>query len=89
MSTPPKTTKLELRTALGRVYRDVLTTPPRDCTPDEIPIISLSALSGDLEARKGLAREIRSAAVNTGFFYVGDHGIGEGIIGRARGQALK
>ncbi|KAK9422034.1 putative Fe2OG dioxygenase domain-containing protein [Seiridium unicorne] len=83
------TTKLELRTALGPVYRDVLVTPPRNCTPDEIPIIDLRhLLSDDVKKRKEVAMEIRSAAVNTGFFYVKNHGISQETIAKAKEQGL-
>jgi hypothetical protein len=86
---PPSTTKLELRTAYGPVFRDVLNTPPRDCTPEEIPVIDLTRLySSALSDRKDLAKEIRAAAVNTGFFYIKNHGIEEEIIGNAKKQLL-
>jgi hypothetical protein len=86
---PPSTTKLELRTAYGPVFRDVLNTPPRDCTPEEIPVIDLTRLySSAVSDRKDLAKEIRAAAVNTGFFYVKNHGIEEEIIGNAKKQLL-
>lgn len=78
MATP--TTKLELRTAYGPVFRDVLTTPPRDCTAEEIPIIDLTHMfSTKLGDRKELSKQIRAAAVNTGFFYVKNHGLGKEI----------
>lgn len=83
------TSKLELRTAYGPVFRDVLNTLPRDCTAEEIPIIDLSPLaSSKLEDRKKLAKEIRAAAVNTGFFYIKNHGIDEKIIANAKKQLL-
>jgi hypothetical protein len=86
---PPSTTKLELRTAYGPVFRDVLNTPPRDCTPEEIPVIDLTRLySSALSDRKDLAKEIRAAAVNTGFFYIKTHGIEEEIIENAKKQLL-
>jgi hypothetical protein len=86
---PPSTTKLELRTAYGPVFRDVLTTPPRDCTPEEIPVIDLSRLFSDnLEERKDLAKEIRAAAKNTGFFYIKNHGIEEEKMANAKKQLL-
>lgn len=86
---PPTTSKLELRTAYGPVFRDVLNTPPRDCTADEIPIIDLSPLySEKLEDRKALAKEIRVAAINTGFFYIKNHGIEEQKIADAKKQLL-
>jgi len=83
------TSKLELRTAYGPVFRDVLNTPPRDCTAEEIPIIDLAPLySPELEVRKALAVEVRSAAVNNGFFYIRNHGIDEKVIVNAKRQLL-
>jgi hypothetical protein len=76
----PGFVKLELRTAYGPVYRDVSTSPPRESRADEIPLIDLGPIYGDLEARKQLARTITHAAENTGFFYVKNHGISEGAI---------
>jgi hypothetical protein len=81
--------KLELRTAYGPVFRDVLNTAPRDCTAEEISIIDLAPLySSKLEDRKALANEIRAAAVHTGFFYIKNHGIDEKIIADAKKQLL-
>ena len=83
------TAKLELRTALGPVYRDVLLTPPRNCTPDEIPVIDLEHLcSADIDKRKSVAQAIKSAAVNTGFFYIKNHGISQDVISKAKQQGL-
>lgn len=87
VETAPAFTKLELRTAYGPVYRNVSLAPPRDCRPDEIPVIDLSAMNGDLAARKGLAAAIREASESTGFFYVKNHGIAEAVIQAALGQA--
>lgn len=87
VTVPPSTSKLELRTAYGPVFRDVLNTPPRDCTTEEIPIIDLSPLYSDkLEDRKQLAQDIRGAALNTGFFYIKNHGIDMKIIDDAKKQ---
>lgn len=77
---PPSFTKLQLRTAYGPVYRDVSTAPARECSADEIPVIDLSGIYGDFEARKELAKEIKFAAENTGFFYIKNHGIDQEII---------
>jgi len=89
ISTTVTTSKLELRTAYGPVFRDVLNVPPRDCTIEEIPIIDLSPLySAKYEDRKALAKEIRAAAVNTGFFYIKNHGINEKKIANAKKQLL-
>ncbi|RYP58976.1 hypothetical protein DL769_008728 [Monosporascus sp. CRB-8-3] len=69
------TTKLELRTALGPVYRDVLPNLLRDCRPEEIPVIDLTPMFSDaLSERHTVASHIRSAAVNNGFLYVKNHG---------------
>ncbi|CAN8102385.1 unnamed protein product [Discula destructiva] len=81
------TYKLELRSAHGPVYRDVLKTAPRDCDPSEVPVIDLSPLYGDLDARKALAATIRDAAENTGFFYIKNHGIPRAAIDAAHAQA--
>ena len=83
----PTFTKLELRTAYVPVYRDVSTAPPRDCRADEIPVIDISPIYGDLEARKELAIKIKHAAESTGFFYVKNHGIDESVIQEALKQA--
>ncbi|KAI0378590.1 Clavaminate synthase-like protein [Hypomontagnella monticulosa] len=82
-------TKLELRTALGPVYRDVLPYPPRDCTADEIPVIDLAPMfSKELSDRKRVAANIRSAATNNGFFYIKNHGIPEETIAQCKQQVF-
>jgi isopenicillin N synthase-like dioxygenase len=67
----------------------VSTAPPRDCNNDEIPIIDISGIYGDADARTELAAQFKSAAVGTGFFYIKNHGIDEEIIKTAEKQALK
>lgn len=81
-----ETYKLELATAYGPVYRDVLKSPPRDCDPSEVPIIDLTGLFGDLQSRQALAVTIREAAENTGFFYIKNHGIPDHVIDAALAQ---
>lgn len=82
-------TRLELRTALGPVYRDVLPYQPQDCTADEIPIIDLEPMfSSELSDRKKVASAIRTAAENNGFFYVKNHGISSETIARCKQQVL-
>ncbi|KAM0332419.1 hypothetical protein ACHAQA_002699 [Verticillium albo-atrum] len=71
----PETYKLELATGYGPVYRDVLKTPARECDSSEVPIIDLSGIYGDDEQRRELAKMIREASTNTGFFYIKNHGI--------------
>ena len=81
-------TKLELVTAQGPVYRQVSSKPPRDARPDEVPIIDLTALYGDLAARTELAHQIGAACRNYGFFYIKKHGIPKHRITKAREEAL-
>ena len=77
----PSFYKLELRTAYGPVYRDVLNTAPHDCHPDEVPVIDLTPLfSKSLDDRKALAKTINQVAEGTGFFYIKAHGIPETVI---------
>ncbi|CEL06982.1 Putative Isopenicillin N synthase and related dioxygenases [Aspergillus calidoustus] len=80
-------TQLELRTLNGPEFRRVSTAPPRIPTEDEIPVIDLTPIDGDLATRKQLASKIRAAAEGTGFFYVKNHGIPEELIQRALGVA--
>jgi isopenicillin N synthase-like dioxygenase len=68
-------TTLELATPNGPVHRRVATTPPRKPTSEEIPVIDLSSLDGDLASRKAIAARVKAAAEITGFFYVKNHGI--------------
>ncbi len=85
----PSFTTLELRSAYGPVYRQVSTAPPRECTPDEIPIIDMSGAFGDFQARSSLASEIKAASQSIGFFYIKNHGISTEIIEKAHEQAIK
>ncbi|KAL8364266.1 hypothetical protein RB601_009823 [Gaeumannomyces tritici] len=86
----PETYKLELLTAYGPVFRDVLKTPPRDCRPDEVPVIDVSALRSDDEAALGeLADRVREAAEHTGFFYILGHGIPQERVDAAQAQVRR
>lgn len=85
----PTTYKLELSSAYGPVYRDVLQTEPRDATDNEIPVIDLANISSSsLQDRQAIADAIRSAGINTGFFYIQNHGIDQETIDRAKKQLL-
>ncbi|KAK1965346.1 2OG-Fe(II) oxygenase superfamily protein [Colletotrichum sublineola] len=86
-ATAPESYKLELMSAYGTVFRDVLRTPPRDCNASEVPVIDLSNIRGTESERKALAAIIRDAAENTGFFYVKNHGIPKATIDAAYKQA--
>lgn len=79
--------KLQLRTAYGPVYRNVLKAPPREATADEIPVIDIGGIYGDLDSRKALAQVIKQACENTGFFYIRNHGIPQETIDGARSAA--
>ncbi|ETS83097.1 hypothetical protein PFICI_04973 [Pestalotiopsis fici W106-1] len=76
-------TTIELLTPNGPEYRQVSTAAPRAPTPDEMPLIDLSTIDGDFEARKAIAKKIKHAAENTGFFYINNHGIPEELIQEA------
>lgn len=80
-------TTIELLTPNGPDFRRVSTAPARPPRDDEIPLIDLSGIDGDLDARKHIAEHIRKAAENTGFFYVQNYGIDEALIERALSQA--
>ncbi len=83
--TQPKTTKLWLRSFddSGFTYRDVSTLPPRDCTSEEIPIIDLSGIRGDLDEQTAVSKQLLHAAETTGFFYITNHGIPEDVLKNA------
>ncbi|RYP07690.1 hypothetical protein DL765_009055 [Monosporascus sp. GIB2] len=82
-------TKLELRTALGPVYQDVLPNPPRDYAPEEIPALDLTPMFSEaLSERHKVASQIRRATVNNGFFYVKNHGIPAEMIALCKQQVL-
>ncbi|KAF2008763.1 Clavaminate synthase-like protein [Aaosphaeria arxii CBS 175.79] len=79
--------KIQLLTLNGPEYRRVSTAPPRAPLANEIPLIDLGQIDGDLAARKEIAQNIRLAAENTGFFYVYNHGISPDLIRNALHQA--
>ncbi|KAB5584996.1 hypothetical protein GE09DRAFT_1233185, partial [Coniochaeta sp. 2T2.1] len=85
------TEKLWLRTYddPGFYYRDVSTKPPRDCTPEEIPVIDLTGMFGNLEDRQELASKILHAAENSGFFYIKNHGVPQSTTLDAREEVKK
>lgn len=85
----PSTTQLELMTAYGPVFRTVSTAAPRESQPGEIPVIDISTIYDDPEARRVIASKIQSAAEGIGFFYIQNHGIGEDTIQKAEKQAWK
>ncbi|KAF3771356.1 Clavaminate synthase-like protein [Cryphonectria parasitica EP155] len=76
--TSTTTVPLRLASGNGPVTRHVLLAPPRDATTEEIPIIDISPVlspSSSFDARLSVAKQIREAATNTGFFYIRNHGI--------------
>jgi hypothetical protein len=85
----PKSYKLELHTAYGPVFRDVLHTEPRDATEEEVPVVDLDGLFSSAESRKEIAQAVRSAGTNMGFFYIKNHGIDEQVISKAKSQFLR
>ncbi|KAI1132312.1 2OG-Fe(II) oxygenase [Nemania abortiva] len=74
------TTQLRLSSGNGPVSRTVLKTALRDALPSEIPLIDVSGIfSASDDDRMNVARQIRDAATNNGFFYIKNHGIPPGI----------
>jgi len=70
------TTQLRLSSGNGPVCRTVLKVPLRDALPSEIPVVDLSGIfSTSKDDRMDVARRIRDAATNNGFFYIKNHGI--------------
>ncbi|KAI0409710.1 2OG-Fe(II) oxygenase [Xylaria palmicola] len=83
------TTKLRLSSGNGLVTRAVLTTPLRDALPSEIPIIDVSGIfSASKDDRIRVARQIRDAATNNGFFYMANHGVPDEVPEAARERLL-
>jgi isopenicillin N synthase-like dioxygenase len=61
---------------------------PRAATADEMPVLDLTPpLTGETIA--GLARQLRHACETTGFFYVKNHGVPQGIIDDAVAAARR
>lgn len=70
------TTNLRLASGNGPITRTVLKTPLRDADASEIPIIDVSGIfSKSSTDRQDVARQVRDAATNNGFFYIQNHGI--------------
>ena len=88
--TAPGRKILTLDSSHGTVYREISSAAPRAATAEEIPIIDLSKISSkNLEDRKNIALKIKAAAENTGFFYIENHGIDEGVIAKAKASAVE
>ncbi|WYZ42881.1 hypothetical protein EsH8_VI_000580 [Colletotrichum jinshuiense] len=81
--------KVFLNSYDGMTYRLVSTNPPRDCTPDEIPIVDLDGIYGDLDARRSVARDILHAAKTSGFFYIKNHGIPKHVTEAAHQKGIE
>ncbi|KAI1312353.1 2OG-Fe(II) oxygenase [Xylaria venustula] len=76
VDTTQNTTLLRFSSGNGPVSRTILKTPLRDALPSEIPVIDVSGVFSDSkDARVNVARQIRDAATNSGFFYIENHGI--------------
>ncbi|KAI1341451.1 2OG-Fe(II) oxygenase [Xylariaceae sp. FL0016] len=78
------TTQLRLSSGNGPVYRTVLNTPLRDADASEIPIIDVSGIFSASQAdRLDVARQVRDAATNNGFFYISHHGVPSSVTSDA------
>lgn len=72
----PQLVPLRLASGNGPITRYIKAIPPRDARPDEIPIIDVADIfSPDLEKRRAVAKQVHAAAINTGFFYIRNHGV--------------
>lgn len=88
--TAPGRKILTLDSSHGKVYREISSAPPRAATAEEIPIIDLSEISSkNLEDRRSIALKIKAAAENTGFFYIENHGVDEGVIENAKTSVME
>ncbi|KUJ17242.1 2OG-Fe(II) oxygenase superfamily protein [Mollisia scopiformis] len=86
----PSKVILRLNSPDGDSIREVLDTPPRPCIFGEIPCIDLTGLGAtDTGAIQRIAREIKTAAVTSGVFYIKNHGISREIIEEARLKSLE
>ncbi len=47
---------------------------------NSLPVIDIGGLTGDFAARRAVARQLRSACVDTGFFYIKGHGAPSSLI---------
>lgn len=86
---PDGMAKLLLRSFDGVTHRLVSKKEPRDCTAEEIPVVDLTGIDGDLDSRLAVARGILRAAETAGFFYIQNHGIPEETIQKARRRATQ
>ncbi|KPM44103.1 hypothetical protein AK830_g2486 [Neonectria ditissima] len=81
--------KLILRSYEGYTSRDVSDRPARDCTDDEVPMVDLSGMFGDLDTRRAVAQSLLKAAETSGFFYIKNHSIDENVLLGAHHKAKK
>ena len=82
-------TQLHLSSGNGPIIRSILTTPPRDALPSEIPIIDVSDIfSASLAARQAVAKQVHAAATTAGFFYIKNHSIPSSVIDNAYAASL-
>ncbi|KAI1265964.1 2OG-Fe(II) oxygenase [Xylariaceae sp. FL1019] len=83
------TVELRLSSGNGPIVRQVLKTPLRDASASEIPIIDVSGIFSESEEdRMSVARQVRDAATNNGFFYIKHHGIASEIPDAACSELL-
>ncbi|RDW74819.1 hypothetical protein BP6252_05961 [Coleophoma cylindrospora] len=89
-TTKPGRKILKLDSSNGQAYREISTAAPRAATAEEIPVIDISKItSPELEDRMSIALQIKSAAENSGFFYIKNHGVEEQTISNAKAAAIK
>lgn len=82
-------TTIKLLSSNGPIYRRVSTVAPRNCRPDEIPVIDIGGIYDDADARKKMATLVKHAVEGSGFFYIQNHGIDEKVIDNALQATIK
>lgn len=88
--TTPSKIILRLNSPDSDSIREVLDIAPRPCTPEEIPCIDLTGLESiDGTDFERIAREINTAAVTSGVFYIKNHGVPKEVIEEARLKSLE
>ena len=62
----------------------------KDVQRSALPLISIAGLrSPDVQARAAVARELRAACLDKGFFYVCDHGVPDEVLASVLAEARR
>ncbi|KAH8658250.1 hypothetical protein BX600DRAFT_468860 [Xylariales sp. PMI_506] len=84
------TVELRISSGDGPITRTVLKTPLRDAEPSELPIIDVSGIFSESFAdRQDVAKRLREACTNTGFFYIKNHGVPAEVLAASHAASLE